>query len=291
VPSQKELIKPGKFIRDQQLTLWFSAPSTAILMKRFSMLKPDSYPTLRFSLFAGEALPVEVARSWLEAAPGTIVENLYGPTEATVVCVLYRWDPETSPDDCEMGVVPIGHAVPGLSALVVDDKLEEVAPGEQGELLIAGPQVTKGYWRDPDKTAAAFVLPPGRDETHYRTGDRVRRPARDGGPIPYLGRIDHQVKVRGVRIELGEVEAVLREASGVDAVVAIGWPKEATGAGGIEAFIGQTDVNVDAVRAFAEGKLPSQAVPRGIHTLRELPLNSNGKFDRKALTAILEESA
>ena len=291
VPSQKELIKPGKFIRDQELTIWFSAPSTAILMKRFSMTKPDSYPTLRWSMFAGEALPVEVTRSWLEAAPNTIVENLYGPTEVTVVSVLYRWDPESSPAEVELGTVPIGHAVPGLTALVVDSELREVAPGEQGELILAGPQVTLGYWRDAEKTASVFVVPPGRDEVHYRTGDRVRRPAREGGPITYLGRIDHQVKVRGVRIELGEVEAVIREASGVDAVVAIGWPKEATGAGGIEAFIGQPDVDAADVRAACEAKLPTQAVPRGIHTLPELPLNASGKFDRKALVAMLEEKA
>lgn len=289
--SQKTLIKPGAFIRDSRLTLWFSAPSTAMLMKRFGMLKPDSYPTLRWSLFAGEALPVEMVRAWSEAAPNSVIENLYGPTEATIVCVLYRWDPDSSPDEVELGVVPIGHAVPGHELLVAGPDLREVAPGSEGELLVSGPQVTPGYWRDEEKTAAAFVTPPGRDSVHYRTGDRVRRPAAEDGPVTYLGRIDHQIKVRGVRIELGEVEAVLREESGVDAVVAVGWPKTVSGANGIEAFIGDGSVDGEEVRARIEVRLPNQMVPRRVHVLPELPLNSNGKFDRRALVAILEEQA
>jgi amino acid adenylation domain-containing protein len=290
-PSEKALINPGRFIKDARLTVWFSAPSTAILMKRLGALKPDSYPTLRWSLFAGEALPVEVVRAWLEAAPGSTVENLYGPTEASIVCVLYGWDPDRSPVECEHGVVPIGYPVPGSSLLVADEELREVAPGAEGELLVSGPQVTPGYWRDPEKTADAFVTPPDRDEIHYRTGDRVRRPATPERPITYLGRLDHQIKVRGVRVELGEIEAVLREESGVDAVVALGWPKTVSGANGVEAFVGATEVDVERLRARLEARLPSQMVPRNLHLLPELPLNSNGKFDRPALTRMLEESA
>jgi amino acid adenylation domain-containing protein len=290
-PPRKALINPGSFIRESRLTVWFSVPSTAIFMKRFGSLKPGSYPTLRWSLFAGEALPAEVAESWLAAAPSSTVENLYGPTELTVDCLIYRWDPERSPADVEQGVVPIGYPLPDMSYLVVDEALREVEPGGAGELLVSGPQVTAGYWNDPDRTALAFVVPPGRDAVHYRTGDRVRRPARPDGPVTYLGRVDHQVKVRGIRIELGEIEAVLREASGVDAVVALGWPLTTAGAQAIEAFIGDQDVDVPHVRSRLEARLPTQAVPRGIHTLAELPLNSNGKFDRNALTSILEEKA
>jgi acyl-CoA synthetase (AMP-forming)/AMP-acid ligase II len=234
---------------------------------------------------------VEVVRSWSEAAPGTEIENQYGPTEVSIVCVLYRWDPETSPAECEQGVVPIGRAVDGLGLLIADADLREVAPGEEGELLVRGPQVTPGYWQDPEKTAAAFVVPPGRDEVHYRTGDRVRRPATEGGPITYLGRLDQQIKVRGVRIELGEVEAVLREESGSDSVVAVGWPRRIGGADGIEAFIGGDGLDPDDIRARVEARLPGQMVPRHIHLLPELPLNANGKFDRPALLARLEEEA
>lgn len=288
-PSQKALINPGKFILQAGLTVWFSVPSTAVFMKRLGMLKPERYPTLRWSLFCGEALPLEVACGWAEAAPQSTVENLYGPTELTIACTAYRWDAERSPGESDLGVVPIGSPFPSMTALVVDENLQQVPPGEEGELLMTGPQLTPGYWKDPEKTAAAFVAPPGRRGVFYRTGDRVRRPAADG-PLLYLGRLDHQIKIHGHRVELGEVEAVLREESGVDAVIALGWPVTVSGAGGIEAFLGDTEVDVDAVRGRMAARLPRYMVPRKLHLLPRLPLNPNGKFDRKALLAMLEQA-
>jgi non-ribosomal peptide synthetase component F len=93
-------MKPAKWIVEQELTVWFSVPSLALLMKRFGMLKPDRYPSLRWSLFCGEALPAEVATAWANAAPASVVENLYGPTELTIACTVYRWDNERSPEEC-----------------------------------------------------------------------------------------------------------------------------------------------------------------------------------------------
>jgi amino acid adenylation domain-containing protein len=288
-PPENALMTPGRFIRDSRVTVWFSVPSTAVFMRKLKMLKPDSYPTLRWTLFCGEPLPAEVARDFAAAAPGSIVENLYGPTELTIACTLYRWDDERSPGESALGIVPIGEPYPGMTAIVVGDDLREVAPGEDGELLLTGPQMTLGYWRDPEKTAAAFVVPPGLEETYYRTGDRVRRPL-DGTPMTYRGRVDHQVKVLGHRVELGEVESAIRDESGVDAVVAIGWPPTPAGVGGIVAFMGDLDVDVDALRERLRRRLPSYMVPRELRLLAELPLNANGKYDRKILKATLEES-
>jgi acyl-CoA synthetase (AMP-forming)/AMP-acid ligase II len=157
-------------------------------------------------------------------------------------------------------------------------------------LLVAGPQVALGYWDDPERTGQSFVVPPGRDRVHYRTGDRVRRP-RAGGPMTYLGRADHQVKIRGVRVELGEVEAAVREATDVDAVVAVGWPVSETGCDGIVAFVGSIDVDVQAARARLRARLPSHMVPRRIELRDALPLNASGKFDRRALVRFLEEES
>lgn len=287
-PSERELMAPGKFIRRAELTVWFSVPSTGAFMRKLRMLKPDSYPTLRWSLFCGEPLPVEVAAAWAEAAPNSTVENLYGPTEATIACTVERFGPE-SPAQAVNGIVPIGTPLDGMSALVAGPDLQEVAPGEDGELLMAGPQVTPGYWQDPERTAAAFVVPPGCSERHYRTGDRVRRPLDPADPLVYIGRMDHQIKVLGHRVELGEIEAVLREESGVDAAIAVGWPVTASGAGGIAAFVGDTTIDVPAVREALATRLPEYMVPRRIELLDELPLNANGKFDRKLLLASLDE--
>lgn len=286
-PSEKTLINPGRFINDSRLTIWFSVPSTAVFMKRLGTLKPGLYPRLRASLFCGEALPAEVARTWSEATPHSIVENLYGPTELAIACMFYRWDPSRSPSEVENGIVPIGEPFPGMISLVADDTFHEVAPGGDGELLMTGPQMSLGYWHDPEKTAASFVKPPGRSEVYYRTGDRVRRPL-DGKPMVYLGRVDNQIKVLGHRVELGEVEAALRELSGIDGVAAFGWPLVSGGASGIEAFMQTDSVEAEELLKKVSLRLPLYMVPRKIHCLPVFPLNPNGKIDRKALRKVLE---
>ena len=284
--SQKELIKPDSYIKKSNLTMWFSVPSTAVFMKQLGLLKAGRYPELRVSLFCGEPLPVSSIQAWSEAAPNSIVENLYGPTELTIACTLYRWDPRRSVAESEIGIVPIGYPYPGMSYLVVGEDLNEVGPCEEGELLMNGPQMSLGYWRDASKTSEAFIIPPGQTESFYRTGDRVRRP-RSGGPLIHLGRIDSQIKVLGHRVELGEIEAVVRKHCDSDAVVAVGWPSTSSGYGGVEVFIeGKEESNHlgQAVRS----ELPEYMVPRRFHFSDKLPRNSNGKLDRKAMSQSLD---
>jgi acyl-CoA synthetase (AMP-forming)/AMP-acid ligase II len=196
--------------------------------------------------------------------------------------MFYRWEPSVSPAESEFGLVPIGEPYPEMRVLVVDGDLREVEPGDPGELLLCGSQVTPGYWNDPAKTAAAFVRPPGHDAIHYRTGDLVRRP-HGSAPVTYLGRVDHQIKINGYRVELGEVEETLRRASGLDEVVAIGWPRTASGASAITAFVGAPSIDAGTVRAQMAEQLPDYMVPREIVALESLPLNANGKYDRNAL--------
>jgi amino acid adenylation domain-containing protein len=285
-PSDKTLLNPAGFVRRSEVTVWFSVPSIALFMRRGRVLKPASFPTLRWSLFCGEALPAEVAREWSQTAPNSTVENLYGPTEATIACTAYRWDSGHSPEESELGIVPIGHAFRAMSTLVAGDQLLEVRPGEAGELLLSGPQVVPGYWNDEEATARAFVSVSGRP--YYRTGDRVRRPNGDG-PLLYLGRLDNQIKVLGHRVELGEVEAAIREETGLDAVVAVGWPRSPAGASGITAFVADPRLDVAALRAGLALRLPGYMVPRELRLLPELPLNPNGKWDRGALIRLLED--
>lgn len=294
-PTQQQKAFPGKYVTGSEITVWFSVPSTAVLMNKLRMLKPGAYPKLRLALFCGEALPGEITQAFAGAAPEAIVENLYGPTELTIACTLYRWDRERSMSECELGVVPIGDPYPGMELRVVDESLVEVPEGETGELIMTGPQLTLGYYRDADKTAAAFVVPPGETRTFYRTGDRVRRvPA--GKPLVYLGRVDNQIKIQGYRVELGEIEAVLREVSGADVAIAVGWPQSVSGADGVVGFVGLDPASVgpdalDAMRASACERLPSYMQPRTIRLVSEFPLNANGKVDRKALLATLQAQA
>lgn len=286
VPTAQQKLFPGKYVKQHALTVWFSVPSTGVLMNRLKMLKPGTYETLRWTLFCGEALPVEVVQRFAEAAPNSIVENLYGPTELTIACTLYRWDPERSPAECELGVVPIGEPYPGMEARVVDEALREVPRGEAGELIMTGVQTALGYWEDPEKTAQAFVRPPGEERVFYRTGDRVRWA--EGKPLIYLGRVDNQIKIQGYRVELGEIEAVLREESGAEIAIAVGWPRTASGADGIVAFVGAPDADADAILARVKARLPGYLQPSRVKLVRDFPLNANGKVDRKALLAELE---
>jgi len=291
VPEAGEALLPAAYVERARLTTWFSVPSTAVLLKRLGVLEPGAFPGLRLSLFCGEALTAEVAEAWAAAAPRSVVENLYGPTEATIACTAYRWDPAASPAECESGVVPIGTPLHGTTAAVVDPELREVAPGGTGELLVSGPQVALGYWRDPERTARAFLRLPGREGTWYRTGDRVRRPLA-GGPLRYLGRTDHQLKLHGFRVEPGEVEAVLREAAGVDVAVALGWPRTEAGADGIVAFLEAPEgaaVDAEGVLRRAAERLPRYMVPRELRSMARLPLNANGKVDLGALLRILAD--
>jgi acyl-coenzyme A synthetase/AMP-(fatty) acid ligase len=256
-------------------------------MKRLGALKRGSYPSLRLSIFAGEPLLEEVVRSWADAAPRSEIENLYGPTELTINCTYYRWDQEKSPGECYRGSVPIGYPDPGMTVLVCDEHLMEVPEGEIGELLMAGPQVSLGYLKDPEKTKESFIAPPGKKERYYRTGDLVRRPIA-GGPLHYIGRNDSQVKILGQRVELGEIEAILRRESGIDGVVAVGWPLAAGGPTGIEIFMEGMDLDVMELKKRVAARLPEHMVPTQFHLVSRIPLNENGKYDRRALQKILE---
>jgi amino acid adenylation domain-containing protein len=289
VPTAQQKAFPGKYVKQHAITVWFSVPSTGVLMSRLKMLKPGSYETLRWALFCGEALPAEIVERFAAAAPNAIVENLYGPTELTIACTLYRWDAQRSPADCLLGVVPIGEPYPGMEVRVVDEELRSVPRGEAGELLMTGPQMTPGYWEDPERTAMAFVRPPGEERVFYRTGDRVRWLA--DGPLVYLGRVDNQIKIQGYRVELGEIEAVLREVSGAEVAIAIGWPRTASGADGVVGFVGDPDGDAAAILGAAKARLPAYMQPSTIRLIATFPLNANGKVDRGALTTMLAEES
>jgi acyl-coenzyme A synthetase/AMP-(fatty) acid ligase len=152
---------------------------------------------------------------------------------------------------------------------------------------MTGPQLSLGYWQDEEKTRQAFVQVADKNGIYYRTGDRVRRPAVNK-PLVYLGRLDNQIEVRGHRIELGEVEAAVRQVSGLEGVVALGWPTTKSGADGIEVFLETASFDTQTLMSQLKGKLPVYMLPRNVLVLRRFPLNINGKYDRRALQLILE---
>ncbi len=285
---EKSVMLPAKFIRDHDLTMWFSVPAAAGVLARARLLPPCGFPSLRYSLFCGAPLSARYAQLWQEAAQNSIVENLYGPTETTIAISHYRWDPVASPGECVNGIVPIGWIFAGQQCRIVDRDRTVVADGTSGELCLAGSQVTSGYWSNPERTQQQFIRLTGTgDALWYRTGDVVKRAA--DGCLHYLGRIDDQVKIRGYRVELQEIDGVLKELCGTEQVVTVPWPMTDGGADGVVAFVsGVKAMNEGRVLTSCREVLPDYMVPQRIETVDELPLTVNGKIDRTRLVHMLE---
>ncbi|MGA3400375.1 MAG: amino acid adenylation domain-containing protein [Acetobacteraceae bacterium] len=277
---------PRDFVRRNALTMWFSVPSTAAMMLGLRALRPDDFPSLRLGLFCGEALPKRLAVAWAAAAPNAVIENLYGPTEATIALTAFRLPRDAKAMDALPEVVPIGAPLPEQDALPINPSGQPAADGEEGELCLAGSQVTDGYWRRADLTDQRFVRFNWDDRIWYRTGDRARHTREHG--LVFLGRLDRQVKIAGHRVELQEVEAVLHQAADANAA-AIAWPLGPDGlARGIVGFVGQTTRPIDDMLDACRRTLPPYAVPSAIHHVDDWPLNSSGKTDHARLRALME---
>ncbi|GAA4236115.1 amino acid adenylation domain-containing protein [Streptosporangium album] len=263
------------FLAEQGVTVWFSTPSAISLIRRMGGLGVRTLPGLRWSFFAGEALKCEDAADWELAAPGSVVENLYGPTELTITVSGHRWSAELSPKLGVNGVVPIGLVHEGHDHFLLTDD-GEGEDGQEGELCVSGPQMTPGYL-DPADNEGRFLRRGSRD--WYRTGDRVRRTG--DGELAYVGRLDAQVQVQGLRVELAEVDHALRACTGVEEAVTVGAPVS----GGVELYAFYTGSSTPPAALARELRkiLPAQMVPRHFRHILEMPLNSNRKIDRSAL--------
>jgi amino acid adenylation domain-containing protein len=292
VPASLNLIpqKLAAFIRDSELTQWFAVPSIFTFMAKFDAIEQDDFPTVERILWCGEVLPTPVLVHWMKRVPHPRYTNLYGPTEATIASSYYTM-PGLPPSETEP--IPIGVACEGEELLVLDSELAPVADGETGDLYIAGVGLSPGYWRDEEKTSAAFLGDPRSEgERIYKTGDLARRSS--DGLFHFLGRADSQIKSRGYRIELGEIETALSSLSelGESAVVGVD-------VGGFEgtaiccayAPAGGADVQPAEVRKRLQKLLPTYMLPSRWHVLDVLPKNVNGKIDRRRLREHFEAEA
>ncbi|EOD65567.1 non-ribosomal peptide synthetase, partial [Amycolatopsis vancoresmycina] len=259
-----------RFVVEHEVNFGFITPTL------LALLDPADVPGWRTVACGGEPVPAELAARWL---PGRRFFHVYGPTETTVVVVT---DEVTGiPAD----PLPLGTPTPNHHARVVDGELRPVPPGEVGELVIGGPGVAAGYLNSPELTTRKFVADPFTPgERLYRTGDLAR--LRPDGRLEFAGRADRQVKVRGQRIELGEVEAALGAHPDVDAVAVEAVP----GPGGtrLVAFLTPASAPSDAdIHAYAGDRLTEAMRPAAVRRLDVLPVNPvTGKIDRPALRAL-----
>lgn len=283
---------PGRFIKKHSLTFWFSTPSTIALMQSAKLLKANSFSTLRFSLFCGEPLSSELAENWMAAAPKSGLHNLYGPTEATIAITQTKITKKLL-NNVDT-TVPIGFPLSGQVAGLCNSRGDfiMVQHGSQGELVVAGNQVTEGYWRDKQSTKSKFISGPNGEETNntkwYKTGDRVVFDREYG--FLFLGRLDDQVKIMGHRVEISEIETVLRKVTKIPTVAVIVTPQKILRSPAIVAFVGKSKLSPAELKNLCRQFLPWYMIPQRIIEVNEWPLNSSSKTDKKALFKFVEES-
>jgi amino acid adenylation domain-containing protein len=271
----KEPLGLGGLIERNQVTHLLTLPSLYQLL--LEHVPSTALQNLRTAIVAGEACPGALSELHHARLPGVGLFNEYGPTEATVWCSVYR----VPPTDCD-ATLPIGTPIANMRIHIVDAAMQPVAIGVAGELLVGGDGISRGYLGQPGLTAERFVPDPfvGNSGCLYRTGDRVRY--RADGNIEFLGRFDQQVKIRGYRIELGEIEACLVGHPGVSTAAVIVREDVPCMKRLVAYWSGEAAIQ-DALKSLVRDRLPDYMQPSTWVWLESMPLNANGKLDRKAL--------
>lgn len=264
-----DLLAPSSYINDNKITVWFSVPSVIGLMQKQDILHANDFPTLRLSLFCGEPILESQIQAWSEAAPNSLCENLYGPTELTIACSVYQYQ-RNQKNQTLNNVLSIGEVFPHLDWVLLghDGSISEL----EGQLCVSGDQCFEGYLNQPEANKSAFITL--NNKRYYQTGDRVQ--VGEFGQLLYLGRSDHQVKVNGYRVELGEIEAVLSRMPGLERAVVLFDGEQ------LSAFVVGETTQMDVMQ-FAANTLPRYMVPRRVRVEKSFPLNANGKIDRKQI--------
>lgn len=260
--------------------LWF-VPSVIILLRsRFESILSEE---VKICSFCGEALPLDVVNEWRKCVPNAIIRNFYGPTEDTVFCTYYDVDDDHQKN--HNGAVAIGKSMISGEFIVVGDDSLPVGTNINGELCLAGTQLTPGYWKDSEKNAQAFFSYKGK--RFYHTGDMCFMD--EDGDLQYVGRMDFQTKINGFRVELSEIEHYASESMKNEHICVCVAYQNAIGATELGLLIqGNEGIDTEGVIDYIRKHLPPYEVPNNIKLLSNLPLNTNGKIDRKAIIKLFE---
>ena len=268
-------IKLVEFLNEHKINTvcWVVSALTMIsAFRTFEKVKPEHLHTVAF---ASEVFPIKQFNLWKAALPAARFINLYGPTETTGICCYYEVDREFGLDE----TLPIGRPFRNTEILLLNERDELAAPGEQGEICVRGTRLTLGYYNNPEVTAKAFVQNPLNSlypELIYRTGDLGRW--NDRGELEFAGRKDYQIKHMGHRIELGEIEVIVNMHPEVRSACCIFDNEKKK----IVLFY-TGDITVADLTAYIKGKLPRYMIPNVTKQLEALPYTPNGKIDRNGL--------
>ena len=287
--AQVKYLYAAMLITEQGITCAAMAPSMLTYLRPyFSQLNASS---LRTTILTAEACPAYLAQEWSKCAVNTQIFDLYGPTEATVYSTCFHL-PTPYTDNTPNGILPIGKPLLNIDAIIIDSDLNPLPANQEGELCLAGRQVTPGYWQNPSQDAAAFITTPD-GKRYYRTGDLCT--LLPDGNILYHGRIDQQAKIQGYRVELGEIEhhaaTYLKHHSRTVAVTY----QSPQGLDQIALFIEDDPdthtSNDNDLLDHLKTMMPQYMIPSCIIHHCPLPLNNNQKIDRNALKTIISQHA
>ena len=275
-------IKLVEFLNEHHINTLCWVVSALTMISSFGTFKSVKPLYLRTVAFASEVFPIKQFNRWREAVPNARYINLYGPTETTGICCYYEVDRQFE----EHETMPIGRPFRNTQIILLDENDKACAPGQQGEICVRGTRLTLGYYRNPEKTAEAFVrnpLNPLYPELIYRTGDLGRFNSR--GELEFAGRKDYQIKHMGHRIELGEIEVIVNMHPGVRSACCIfdDVKKKI-----VLFYTGEPEL--PEITAYIKGKLPRYMVPNVTRKLENLPLTPNGKIDRNGLKKTYEQA-
>ena len=277
--GQIKYVYASGLIEDHKLTFGAMAPS----MLRY--LKPyfDEFDatSMKQCILTAEACPIKLMEDWYPYAPNVELYDFYGPTEATIYCTYYKLT-RGGNNKTLNGIISIGKPMANVIGLILDEAGNEVPRGEKGELCVAGDQVTCGYFNNPEKNAESFFMKElsGKQVRFYHTGDLCYED--EDGDIMYSGRLDHQAKIQGFRVEMGEIEFHAREYLKGTNVVCLAFDN-AENLTEIAMFIENTEFDTTELVAYMRTKMPSYMIPTRIIFVPVFPLNANDKVDKVQL--------
>ncbi len=271
-----------ELMEDHALTFTLMVPSILHYLRPY--FEEIDCPAMKYSLFCGEALPLDVTEEWSKCIPNATIANVYGPTECTIFCTDYTYK-RNGGNKTYNGILTIGKDMKNTTTIIVDDDNNQVGEGENGELCLSGIQLTSGYWKNEEKNKEVFFTKEyqGEKTRFYRTGDLCA--IDNEGDMLYLGRIDFQAKIQGFRVELSEIEFHAKAALDKLNVVAIAFTNS----------IQNTEIGLVLESKKFETKqlledlkktLPQYMIPTQIKFIDSFPLNTNGKTDRKKLNKL-----
>lgn len=274
-----------KLMDESELTVTLMVPSILNYLRPY--FNEIECPKMRYSLFCGEALYIQIVEEWSSCIPNARIDNVYGPTENTIFCTYYTYQ-RKSENDSHNGVLSIGKSMLNNLAIVFNDDNKEAAFNETGELCLAGAQLTPGYFNNPVLNQDLFFTAnfKGVDTRFYRTGDLCL--LRENGNIIYLGRKDFQIKVQGYRVELLEVEYFAKQAIKNQANLVALVIENSLGNNEIAILFESKEFDINSAIEYMKSKMPSYMIPTRYHFITPFPLNSNGKIDRKALNTLIK---